>query len=189
MGIEVADAPQEYGVDCPNCTPTPFSVGETPKYISVIFHNIYWCSGGDAGIPNGRPFVIKQADGFPCLWNVYTDDQILVSLAFGTVSCHLQLSLFDPIIDLFRSTLFPSCQFSFTNDLTCAGGHQTEGGFAELTSLKYSEAKTLIYDYGFHPIGKNLIEIGTCADGNKYIRNASKIDKTSCYTKYDPNTV
>lgn len=68
MGTRIPSPPIEYGIDCDNCTPFRWAVGETPKYVYVYFDGLTDCGWSPHPSPNGQTFKLTQSPIAGCHW-------------------------------------------------------------------------------------------------------------------------
>lgn len=186
MGIRVTETKPTYFSDCTYCTPSIWPTGKTPAILNFRMRGVLWCPGREGPLQLPNEWVVHLPAVSLCHWDLVDWYGYRFTIDFGpslTTIGVLETSSGD---NVFSYRASPTGQFSYTNQLTCAAGDRTHGGTALAWYDKLAVPRTIIYDYGVHPSGKNLIEQVNCSDGNKITRLANTDDKTNTLIKHTP---
>jgi hypothetical protein len=176
--------------DCPACTPDPFPVGATPRYIHVVFHNVHACPGFEEP-QNDVPIEITNNDQGPCSWSVeYTYNGVDWAIYYDASVSFVRLVRMTPFsAEYFYAEQPPCAHYPFTNIDTCAaaGGY---GGSAVVLGLPVLYVELIAKTYGFMPDVAALYDIiDSVIPGYKTIRLSRGNTKGSCLFQFDPGAI
>lgn len=156
------------GNDCPQCTPSIWLPGETPRFILATFSGITICPNVIPPlpkIPNGA-FIMQQFQ--PCQWRFQNLD-FQIELTYAGGQSKLTAHAFGP--PWFHQVTNNPCQSNFSNTLVCDGPilfGSGGTGFVDLFDIPATE-QHLMVDFNFNDDLDTLFEAYHIPDENAWI--------------------
>lgn len=191
MGDKVTPDPGvPLSTDCAACTPDPFPVGATPRYVHVVFHNVSACPGYEDP-PNDIPIEITNTDGGPCSWSGTFDySGVEWVVIYDASVSFVRLTRNTPfVIEYFYAEQPPCAHWPFANIDTCAAAGGS-GGTAIVLGLPVFYIELVAKTYAFMPDVAALYDIfDSDTPGLKTIRLSRGYTKGSCLFHLDPDGI
>lgn len=169
MGTPVE--PGEKGFDCQHSTPIPFPIGQTPKYLMVMFTDIQKCVGAPPAAPDppNGPWILTQNAVQHCIWQNFTGAW-MVTYTIGVNFTRLELRN-GGAGNIFHSWVGEPAWAHFVNDLECQPlawlGHGF--GFVDLFDFP-GTAYQLLHDYNLAPVDYTKFDVFRCKGEPPYVQ-------------------
>jgi len=178
----------EEGNPCTRCwgPGKPFGDVPTPKYMVLNVSGVFPCPPNEKNPPNGS-WLLTQAEGFPCAWNLTTSNYIM-GFGFGVdfTECWIRDIPSDKF--WFRGLPEPVCTTFNKNWWSeCTPGLFAAGGVVKIGYIKHPIAQKLLLENNLNKQDGTFMQNWLLENGIEVARYANLQTPMCVYVKFDSN--